>query len=302
MGNIGRGPEWLRTSRLRQVLAIVCPLAGMVIAVAAPASAATATIVVSGTVSCQSHPVVGVWVESGGGGSGWAGWQAVGRHANIATYQAKIQHTRLPTNIRLHVGCGHVGKTAAWWSDNRTGSTSRAGGALTRSAILNAVCNEGSVRPPAGDNRRCWYGYASAAAAWAVRHLTGAGSLHAVPGDRVRDQHVWTSWKGYCLVFAVAAYESSGVGAVSPIVNTNAKDMYNKYQAAGLIHSATGAPPVGALVFYPGLTSEGHIGVSVGNGAVITARASANPSVRQQGFSSFGSPYKGWAYPTTAFR
>src|SRR6266581_7317426 len=109
-------------------LALSGVLLGLVIAAPLPASAATGTIIVDGWVSCQSHWVVGVWVESGGGGSGWADWWPVDAgHKNIAWYQAKIQNTGLPTNIRLHVGCG--GSSADWWSDNRTGSTSRAGGA-----------------------------------------------------------------------------------------------------------------------------------------------------------------------------
>jgi len=93
------------------------------------------------------------------------------------------------------------------------------------------------------------------------------------------------------------------VRTVCPIVNTNAAAMHSAYMSAGLIHPAIGSsPPVGAVAFYPSLTSDGHIGISVGMGKVISARASTNPSVWQQGFDTFGSPYKGWAYPTTAFR
>lgn len=116
---------------------------------AAANPATTTTIYVSGTVSCQWHDVTGVWVESGGGGSGWADWKIVRGHANITTYAAKVQNTTLPTNIRLHVGCG--GTPQDWWSNNRTPSTSRKGGPLAGSAKLNAVCNEGTQRPsPSG--------------------------------------------------------------------------------------------------------------------------------------------------------
>src|SRR5438552_2147008 len=168
-------------------LVLAGSLIQVLVAAVPAASAATGTIMISGIVSCQSHPVEGIWVESGGGGSGRADRQPIdSRHANLATYQAKIQRTSLPTNIRLHVGCG--GTTAIWWSDNRTGSTSRAGGPLSHStANLDAVCNEGTTRPPAGDNQRCWFGVAPAAAAWAIRHLSGTGAYHAIPSDLVTD-------------------------------------------------------------------------------------------------------------------
>lgn len=281
---------------------------------ATPAVKATAaTIYVSGTVSCQWRHVVGVWVESGGGGSGFADFRFVDRaHKNIATYAANIQNTSLPTNIRLHIGCG--GSIGDWWSDNRTGSTSRAGGPLNGTTTLNAVCNEGTIRPPTGDNQRCWFGYASAASVWAIRHLSGVGASHALGSDLVDDENARRNWAGYCLAFVGAAYENSGVNPPHPYVHTTAHDMYNAYNAAGLIHSS-GAPPVGALVFYPNLTSEGHIGISVGQyierpprsgeGHVLSATVRYRPSVHEQGYRTVGSRsayYKGWAYPTNAFR
>lgn len=299
-------------SRFRYFLTVAGSLAGLValaIAVPTAASAATGTISVSGTVSCQSHPVEGVWVESGGGGSGWASWQPLdARHTNIATYAAKIQNTTLPTNIRLHVGCG--GSATAWWSDNETGSTSEAGGALTGStSSLNAVCNEGTVQPAAGDNERCWYGYASAAAAWAITHLSGPGANHAISGsDLVTDASTYNSWYGMCLAFADSAYLNAQQGAwPSPTVSgpsASATGMYNLYNADGLIHSASEIPPVGALVFYPG---ENHIGIAVGidnkgNYDVISATETGSPLVQQQPYNSFNSPYAGWAYPSTAYR
>jgi len=301
---MGRFRNRLGTSRLSRILILIGSLSALVVAAPIPAEAATGTIIVSGTVSCQWNPVAGVYVESGGGGSGWADWNVVDAgHTNIATYQAKIHNTTLPTNIRLHVGCG--GSPSAWWSDNRTGSTSRAGGPLTGSAVLNAVCNEGTVQPPPGDNQRCWFGYASAAAAWAIRHLSGTGSIHAISGDVIgNNPAVRTNWSGYCLVFAVAAYWSSGLSNVSPIVSTNAADMYNTYNAAGLVHSASEAPPVGALAFYPSLGGpQGHIGISIGEGYVISATETTNPPVWPQRYNTFGSgQYMGWAYPSTAFR
>jgi hypothetical protein len=309
-GKLRHFREWLGIGRRGWVLAFAGLLAGLVAAAPAQAATATATIYVAGTVSCQWHAVVGVWVESGGGGSGWADWHAVDkRHPNIAVYQAKIQHTSLPTNIRLHVGCG--GSASAWWSDNLTGSTNRAGGALTGSDLnLNAVCNEPeTARPAPGDNERCWFGYASAAAAWAVAHLSGPGSQHALPGDNVGSNPKGMRWYGMCLAFADSAYWTTDPKGVSPNVSSDAAHMYAKYEAAGLVHSADGTPPVGALVFYPTVGgSEGHIGISVGQspgekvGQVISANEKS-PSVLQLPQNHFGAgTYKGWAYPTTAFR
>jgi hypothetical protein len=305
-------PIQSRIRSYRRFLTLAGSLAGLVglaIAAPTPASATTGTISVSGTVSCQSHPIEGVWVESGGGGSGWASWQPLdSRHTNIATYSAKIQNTTLPTNIRLSVGCG--GSAADWWSDNETGSTSEAGGALTGSTTsLNAVCNEGTVKPAAGDNERCWYGYASAAAAWAISHLSGPGANHAIYGsDLVTDDSAYNSWYGMCLAFAGSAYLNAQQGQwPSPTVSgptASATGMYNLYKADGLIHSASEVPPVGALVFYPG---ENHIGIAVGidnqgNYDVISATETGTPWVQQQPYNSFNSPYAGWAYPSTAFR
>jgi hypothetical protein len=307
-GKMGRLFRQVRNRRRCQLMALSGSIFALMVAVPVPAVAATGTIVVSGVVSCQWNPVVGVYVESGGGGSGWAGWKVVDGHTNIATYQAKIQNTSLPTNIRLHVGCG--GTPSAWWSDNRTGSTSQAGGPLTGSATLNAVCNEGTVQPPPGDNQRCWFGYASAAAAWAIRHLSGLGADHAIQGvDLVTDNNAYTSWSGLCLAFAASAYLNGQQGvSPSPTVsggNATAADMYGLYQSDGLVHSASEIPPVGALAFYPGLGgSAGHIGISVGLGAVVSANES-DPSVSEQGYNlgAFGNgQYKGWAYPTSAFR
>jgi hypothetical protein len=296
----GRG-----TQRWFRAVAFAVPFLGVALVVPAPVTAAaTGTIVVSGTVSCQSDPIEGVWVESGGGGSGWAGWQVVDGHTNIATYQAKIQNTSLPTNIRLHVGCG--GSPSDWLSDNETGSTSQAGGALTGTATLNAVCNEVAGAVP--DNQNCWFGYASAAAKWAIEHLSGPGDTNAQPADKLYEGNpAGMAWSGFCLVFADAAYWNSGLGNnVSPDVTgptADAAGMYSAYQKAGLVHSAAEVPPVGALVFYPGLTSQGHIGISIGNGQIVSANEST-PSVLSQGYDSnnLKGYYEGWAYPKTAFR
>jgi hypothetical protein len=117
-----------------------------------------------------------------------------------------------------------------------------------------------------------------------------------VKGDPKPDKAVVNGWGGYCLAFVVAAYQSQGV-TPSPIVRSDAKGMYRAYDEAGLIQ--TGVPPRGALVFYPGLTSAGHIAISAGAGEVISARATkrlGDVSVRRNAYRSIDG-YVGWAFP-----
>src|SRR5690348_3319948 len=55
-----------------------CLVATAVLVAGAPQAGAAATITISGTVACDyGHAVEGVWVQSSGGGSGFASWQAV---------------------------------------------------------------------------------------------------------------------------------------------------------------------------------------------------------------------------------
>ena len=65
-------------------------------------------------------------------------------------------------------------------------------------------------------------------------------------------------------------------------------------------------PPRGAIVFYPEFTSEGHIGISAGDGFVITARSRPNDKgalVQREAFDAKSLPsYAGWAFPRDALR
>jgi hypothetical protein len=47
------------------------------------------------------------------------------------TWSRTFTPASLPTNIRLHVGCG--GSPSSWWSDNRTPSSDRTIGSITGS-------------------------------------------------------------------------------------------------------------------------------------------------------------------------
>lgn len=123
------------------------------------AGAATANLTVSGSVTCVQNYVEGVWVEVGSSSSksGWATLSTPANTAHSLHYSRSMTSVPVPTNIRLHVGCG--GTPSSWWSDNRTPSTSRFSGPISGSATLNARCNEGTTRPPVGvDNVRCSWG------------------------------------------------------------------------------------------------------------------------------------------------
>lgn len=109
---------------------------------ASPASAAT-TRTLSGTVAClNGHDVMGIWVHSSGGGSGWAPfWKTTGGSA--AFFRTTVTTSSSETNVRLSVGCG--GTSGAWWSDNQTPYQKVAG-----SRIMNVRCSE-----EAGSGQRC---------------------------------------------------------------------------------------------------------------------------------------------------
>ena len=110
---------------------------------AAPVRAATA-ISITGTVQCAAgHAVQGVWLESTGGGSTWAEWQAMPGKPAVARIWKSIT-TSVPTSIRLHVGCGK-NSDGSWWSNNRTGYLS-----TRTSRVLNTTCVEA-----AGTGTRC---------------------------------------------------------------------------------------------------------------------------------------------------
>lgn len=105
------------------------------------------SITVKGTVNCASHPLYGIWVQSSGGGSGFASWSWTTSNHYAGTYTRTLS-TTLPTTLQLHVGCG--GSRSSWWSDNWTLSVSD-----LASVTLNATCNEGTIKPAAGSNSRC---------------------------------------------------------------------------------------------------------------------------------------------------
>src|SRR5689334_23001481 len=100
--------------RLAAAGAAVGAAAGLVVLSQASASAAS-SVTISGVVHCNRGAVVGVWVQSSGGGSKFANWKRLITSASDSTYSATVS-TNLPSNIQLHVGCG--GSTSTWGSSN----------------------------------------------------------------------------------------------------------------------------------------------------------------------------------------
>lgn len=93
---------------------------------------------VSGTVRCLTGaPVVGVWVQSSGGGSKFASRWGLPGAASVSGYNATVNSG----SVELHVGCG--GTPAKWDSDQWTPKV-----AVSASRNINAGCNgaKGSFR------------------------------------------------------------------------------------------------------------------------------------------------------------
>jgi uncharacterized protein YraI/surface antigen len=96
----------------------------------------TGSINISGTVECNSGAVVGIWIQSSGGGSGFAGWTPLALTARAATYSRTFT-TKTPTNIQLRVGCG--GTKAAWGSTNYAPTRT-----VSSSHVFNTWCTVAS--------------------------------------------------------------------------------------------------------------------------------------------------------------
>lgn len=119
--------QWGRTSLIAAL---------MVLAVSASAASAATSYQIRGTVVCPSgQSVVGVWVNSSGGGSGWAGWTPYPGRPHVARYLRKFT-TNLASNVSLNVGCG--GTRARWSTSNRTPSIRIATGSIL---FMNTRCN-----------------------------------------------------------------------------------------------------------------------------------------------------------------
>lgn len=183
----------MRTSQtgVRRLLAGVISLGaattGMV-ATAGPAAAASA-VAIRGTVACPSGmPVVGVWVESSGGGSGFAGWTAYPGASTIARF-ARSFSAALPTTVYLNVGCGR--EPSNWGSSSRTPSATIASAATLH---YNVECssvgscavfrNDNNDPPspssnPTADSSQCTYRASDFFKVMTNRQRNWRGDAHA---------------------------------------------------------------------------------------------------------------------------
>ncbi|HEY6731028.1 MAG TPA: CHAP domain-containing protein [Solirubrobacterales bacterium] len=111
----------------------------LAIAVSSLPANAAAAITISGTVRCPSGAkVVGVWVQSSGGGSKFASRSGYPGNSTINGYSASVN----PGSVELHIGCG--GSEASWASDQYTTKVT-----ASSSRNLNATCSG-----PAGTFRK----------------------------------------------------------------------------------------------------------------------------------------------------
>ncbi len=115
--------------RARNAVGVIAACTALALVTAAPASAATVTV--SGTVRCMTGAkVVGVWVQSTGGGSKFATRWAQPGAGSVSGYSAKVNSG----SVELHVGCG--GETSEWDSDQWTPRAR-----ISSSRGLNALCS-----------------------------------------------------------------------------------------------------------------------------------------------------------------
>jgi hypothetical protein len=262
----------------------------------------------------QGPPLTGTG-ESGEGGFGWSvalsadgdaaligGWTnndyqgAAWVFTSSGGAWAQLGPPLTGTGASLILNGGEFGGSVALSANGQTGLIGGDNAMNTRGAAWVFTDSNAAASPlmasPA-ENR---------AAAWAEAHLADpVGKYHALQADSsfIADPNVMVRWSGYCLAFVVTAYQSQGVTA-SPVVHTDAADMYTAYLKAGLIKT-TGVPPRGAFVFYPTDTSSGHIGISVGGGQEISTQGEATQylPLQEASYTSI-TGYAGWAYPTNA--
>ncbi len=176
----------------------------------------------------------------------------------------------------------------ARWSSNTAG---RAGARLVVQDDGNTVMYTGSV---AIWSTRTGVGSAAAASTSADRAARWAEARigNSNPGaDNPNDP---TRWSGWCLGFAAQAWRlGSGVSIPSYY---SAQTAFNTLSGQGRI--GQGTPPRGAIVFYS-YGSDGHAGVSIGNGQVVSTQgvSSQDLPVRQHGYNSIGLTYLGYWLP-----
>lgn len=186
-------------NRVKSVGKALVPLSVGLVSLAGVQSAATPTASaagagVSGVVVCASgQQVVGVWVDSPAGGSGFANFSRQPGAPHVAQYSRTVT---AGGSVSLHVGCG--GTPSSWRGDNWTPRIAIGGG-----RTVNTVCNDAAgtgVRcqlPPTGSTRSTnWFsaGYCTYGAAEKIKAAVGAYPNWSGNAYQWRDNAARAGW------------------------------------------------------------------------------------------------------------
>lgn len=289
------------------------------------AGASTYKIVVDGAVSCNYHPLSGVWVQSSGGGSGWAHWDYGSNGKYDGDFSLAIS-TALPTNLSLHIGCGTGSTPGSWWSANYTRATS-----VSSSVTLNYTCNEGDSATAPAPGVRCSAGLTrseQAAVKWAEPYLNNGNGKD-------------NKYYDLCLKFVTDAYADANVTLQNFLVpetnsSTYPQDIWRHFKQlqqyvfggpgiapqpvtpqSGIYGSPEKVPPPGALVFFNQVGAHdghsqasgyySHVGLSIGDGTMISSadQTTVDPgwdivheeTLAQHAASGAWNTYVGWWLP-----
>lgn len=134
--------------------------------------------------------------------------------------------------------------------------------------------------PLAGQAADCQSAAETRAVAWAIHEKNS-------PAPAWSDQ-LGTWWSGRCEIFVELAYGTRARAA-------SAMAHYQYQLRRGRIHTDT-QPPAGAFVFYGG-SSDGHVGLAVGNGQVVSTQgySGERKPIWQHRVTGLSNPYLGWA-------
>lgn len=154
-----------------------------------------------------------------------------------------------------------------------------------RSSVQNVSPDELSLTKKqysmAGNAPDCITPREQAALKWATQQFQQSNSAWS--------HQLSAFWSGRCETFVEMAYSTRGRA-------TSAAEHFAWRQARGQIHTDHSAP-AGTVVFYGG-SSDGHTGISLGNGRVISTQGYSGDSlpIWQHSITGLSNPYLGWAY------
>ncbi len=165
-------------------LAVATMLATGVLAFAKPPVASATTLTLSGAAVCTSgRSVVGIWVESSAGGSGWAGFTPAPSKPYVAYYSKSVAFSAASSSVTVTVGCG--GSPASWASSSRSGAMT-----LSSTHIYNTWCTDpstgnGSCQGPSVPNGQTRNVFPSGQCTWGAAEMwrKATGKYPAWVGD-----------------------------------------------------------------------------------------------------------------------